>query len=320
MPAPEHRAVRRGRAFASAGLSMIELMVGLTIGLVIVAAVLQSFAASSTNANLNSFVAEYQTNGRYALEVLKREIRHAALHPLVWDAAQVGTTNTASGKDYGCGAGVSTNVMQGVVASNEGSLFPSTCFSSSKTDRKYLRGDMLMLRRTATDAVTAYLSGAPYIRVSYGAGNVFVGGSDTPNATIAAPHFDYPLRSDIYFINEFTTSATESPKVPALYRLVLSGGANPTMVPELVASNVEHLQVQFGQVIDPLAGTIQYFNANAVPNWSAVSSVRIWLLLRSTQAEPAMTSATYQLGDLSYTPGDSFRRTVLSSTIDLRNQ
>lgn len=313
---------RTGRAVRSSGFSVIELMVGVAIGLVIVAAVLQSFAASSANASLSSFVSEYQTNGRYALEILKREIRHAALHPMVWDAGQVGISTNAAARDYGCGAGVSTNLMQGIVASSEGSLFPSTCFSSARTDRQYLRGDMLMLRRTAREAVptASFLSGAPYVRLGYGTGNVFVGVIDSPSAAIAAPFYNYPLVSDIYFINSFTNSATESPRVPALYRLTLSAGANPIMVPELIASNVEHLQVQFGQVIDPLAGTLQYFNAGGVTDWSAITSVRIWLLLRATQPEPGLASASYVMGDLTYTPGDNYRRTVLSSTIDLRNQ
>ena len=318
MPRPQRRsAARSARQF---GVSMIELMVGVAVGLIVVAAMLQGFASSSSSANVNSLVSEYQTNGRYALEVLKREIRHAALHPLVWDPAQVTATATATAKDYGCGAGVSTDVMQGIVASNDGSLFPSTCFSSAKTDRLYVRGDMLMLRRAGRDTVTAFNTGAPYVRLGYGAGNVFVGTTDTPSSTMAAPVFDYPLVNDIYFINDFTTSATESPKVPALYRLTLGSGANPTMTPELVASNVEQLQLQFGQVMDPVAGSVQYVDAGGVTDWSAVTSVRVWLLLRSTQPEAGMTQGSYVMGDLTYTPGDNYRRTVLSSTIDLRNQ
>ena len=320
MRTSERLAARGSRRRAERGVSIIELLVGVAVGLIVVAAMLQSFAASSTNANLNSLVSEYQTNGRYALEVLKRELRHAALRPMVWEASQLSTSATAAARDYGCGAGVTTNMMQGLIATNEGSLFPASCFSSARTDRLYVRGDMLMLRRAGRDPVTAFTTGVPYIRVGYGAGNVFVGVTDTPSASIAAPFYDYPVVSDIYFINDFTSSASESPKVPALYRLTLSSGANPTMVPELVASNVEHMQLQFGQLIDSAAGTMRYFNADAVTDWSAVTSVRVWLLLRATQPEPEMASASYQLGDLTYTPGDRYRRSVLSSTIDLRNQ
>lgn len=319
MPTADPRRGRAAPARRVSGFSIVELMVGLAIGLMIVAAMLQTFSASTANSGLNASVAEMQTNGRYALDVLRREIRHAALKPMVWDASQLAVTSTAAARDYGCGAGVATNLGQGIVASNEASLFPSTCFSSARTDRFYLRGDMLMLRRAAADAVTTYASGAPYVRVGYGAGQVFVGGTDTPSTSIPTPRYDFPLRNDIYFVNAWTTSSNESPRVPALYRLILQPGATTTTA-ELVASNVEHFQLQFGQVIEPTTGTLQYFNAGGVTDWSAVTSVRVWLLLRATQPEPGFASGSYDIGDLRYTPNDNFRRIVLSSTVDVRNQ
>jgi hypothetical protein len=106
--------------------------------------------------------------------------------------------------------------------------------------------------------------------------------------------------------------------VPALYRLTLSAGANPTMVPELVASNVEHFAVQFG-VLDA-TGALQYRNPDATILWAQVVSARIWLLLRAASPESGFASGTYTLGDVIYTPADNFRRTVLTSTINLRNQ
>jgi hypothetical protein len=295
------------------------LMVGVAIGLVVIAVMLQGFAASSSTTRVNSLVSEYQTNGRYALELLKRELRHSALHPMVWPTSsadpQVSENATAKTKDFGCGAGVSTDVMNGITAWNDSNPYPALCLATAG-DRQYARGDVLMLRRAALDEATAVDAGAPYLRVAYSIGNVYLGGDAV--IPMQVPFFDYRLVSDVYFINDFTTSNTEDPKVPALYRLTLSAGANPTMVPELVASNVEHFEVQFG-VLDA-AGVLQYRNPAAAIDWTRVVSARIWLLLRATSPEGGFASGTYVMGDVNYTPADNFRRTVLTSTINLRNQ
>lgn len=306
---------RASRFATQQGVTLIELMIAVAIGLVLVTLVLQSYGASSSTASVNVAVSEYQTNGRHALETLKREIRHTALHPMVWDAAQLDANATATARNYGCGAGIATDLMRGITASNDSNPYANSCLAAG-TDRQYARGDVLVLRRSALDATTSYDANAPYVRVSYGAANLFLGG-ESP-AELVAPFFDYRLVADTYFINEFTVSAAESPKVPALYRLTLSSGANPTLVPQLVASNVEHLQFQFGQIMDATGG-VRYFNANQVTDWSKVSSVRVWLLLRSSNAEPGLARSTYPMGDVTYAPTDSYRRSVLSSTINLRN-
>jgi type IV pilus assembly protein PilW len=307
---------RAGTGRKQRGLSLIELMIAVALGLLLVTVVLQGFASTSSNSRVNSVVSEYQTNGRYALETLKREIRHAALHPMVWDEAQVDRNASVDAKNYGCGAGVSTTLGTGITGWNDTNPYATTCLAAG-ADRSYLRGDALMLRRTALAAATAFDANAPYARVSYGAANVYLGGEAA--AELATPSFDYRLVSDLYYVNDFTTSATESPKVPALYRLTLSAGANPTMVPQLVASNVEHFQVQFGQVMDSVTGSIRYFNADAVIDWKRVNVARVWLLMRATERESGFTSGSYQLGDVTYTPNDNFRRAVLSTTINLRN-
>lgn len=296
-------------------MSLIEVMIGLTLGLVLVAIVLRGFAITSGNAAVNSLVSEYQTNGRYALEVLKREVRHAGRSPLVWEATQLDINATAAATDFGCGAGVATAVLDGVLASNDANPYGATCLASG-SDRQYARGDVLTLRRLGLDPVTTYLANAPYARVSYGSGHVFLGG-ETPTP-LPPPSFDYPLVNDVYFVNSFTTSASENPKVPALFRLRLGNGSNPTPVPELVASNVEHMQWQFA--IADGSGNLRFVNPSAVTDWSDVVSARVWLLVRASEPEAGHVSASYTLADVTYEPNDSFRRTVLSSTIYLRRQ
>ena len=305
----------RTRTRPARGVSLIELLIAVVIGLLLTTLVIQGFVATSSNARTNSVVSEYQTNGRAALETLKREVRHAALHPMVWESGQLTTNATVEAKNYGCGAGVTTDLSLGITAWNDENPYSASCLANG-TDRRYARGDALMLRRTALATATAFDANAPYARVSYGTANLFLGG-ETP-AALAAPAFDYRLVSDLYYINDFTTSPTESPKVPALYRLTLSAGPNPTLVPQLVASNVEHFQIQFGQVMDPTGG-IRYFDANQVPKDTRIQSARIWLLMRASEPESGFKSETFPMGDVTYAPNDAYRRIVLTATINLRN-
>jgi len=303
---------------SSSGFSLLELLVAIALGLVVVSTVLQGFAASSAAAGTNAAASEAETNGRYALEVLKREIRHAALNSLVWDNAQIVMTSSAlAAKDHGCGPGFVTTADTGISGANDSNPYSGSCLKSG-TDRSWVRGDILTLRRTALQQAAIYDNGAPYVRASYGRAQIFPGETTTVPPDAPEPYFDFRLVSDVYYINAFTQSATETPLVPALYRLTLSKGANPVMKPELVASNVEHLQLQYG--VTDSAGNTRYYNADAVPRWADVKIVRIWLLIRESTPDRAIAPDEYQMGDITHKAQGTYRRRVLSTTIALRNQ
>jgi type IV pilus assembly protein PilW len=299
------------------GFTLIELMVAIALGLVVIAAVMQGFAASTSTSGTNASVAEAGTNGRHALEVLKRETRHASLHRLVWDKSQMNTDAALAIKNYGCGAGMVDQLFIGITGFNDTNPFSENCLGTT-AKIQYARGDVMLLRRTELQPSSAFDENAPYVRVSYGAAASFLGaGTATAAPDYPEPRFDYRLTSDVYFVNAFTNSSNESPMVPALYRLGLSSGANPSMTATLVASNVEHFQIQFG-VVDA-SGNMQYVNPSATLDWAGVRTARLWLLVRESKPEPGLVSGSYVLGNVTYTPNDKYRRTVQTTTIALRN-
>jgi len=69
------------------GLSLIELMVAMAIGLVLMLGVIQIFSASRAASRLAEGSARVQENGRFALEFLQREIRMAGHYGCVNDQA-----------------------------------------------------------------------------------------------------------------------------------------------------------------------------------------------------------------------------------------
>lgn len=60
------------------GFSLVELMVAMTIGLILTIGVVQIFSASRSTYQLDEGLARAQENGRFAIEFMSREIRHAA--------------------------------------------------------------------------------------------------------------------------------------------------------------------------------------------------------------------------------------------------
>lgn len=294
------------------GFSLIELMVAVTIGLLIVAAMLANLQVSSASNRTNARVAEFQTNGRYAVDFLRRELQHAGYAGVSWvNLTDLGTTGTT---DYGCGAGFAANIAQPIFGSNDSNPYSGSCIPSDN----YARGDILVLRRAGLDvipAATALSANTLYFRSEYVRGSVFLG--PTRPASLQTPVEDHVVETDVYYISPWTNSSTENPKIPALYRMTL--GAGPAMTAQLIASGIENMQIQYG--VTTSAGT-RFYNASDVPasEWTSVTAVRIWLLARSTTAEPGFTNtSTYVIGDQSITVNDAFQRQVFPLVVQLRN-
>jgi type IV pilus assembly protein PilW len=304
------------RLARSRGFSMIELMIALTIGLIIVAAMLQNLTVASGSNRTNARVAEFQGNGRFATDFLRREIQHAGFAGVSWtQLTNLGATGTT---DYGCGAGFAANIAQPIFGANDTNPFSGSCIPAAS----YARGDILVLRRADLDAIPAAAALSAnnlYFRSEYLQGSVFLG--PTRPAGLQSPVADYLLHTDVYYVSPWTSSAAESPQVPALYRMTL--GPGPLMTPQLVASDIENMQVQYG--VSTPAG-MRFYDASALPAslWTSVVAVRLWLLARSTDAEPGYrNTSSYTMGDQTYpdrsvTPSDGFQRQVFPLVVQVR--
>jgi len=321
----------------ASGFSLIELMVALTLGLLIVAAMLANLTASSASNRTNARVAEFQTNGRYATDFLRRELQHAGftgLTRVTWSDPPEGTNLQALGAtlttDYGCGAGFAASLVpqtgepkSGLIwGANDSNPFSGSCIPADN----YARGDILVLRRAGPDpfpAGTALAANRLYFHSDYFIGKVFTGSTPPSGPAILAK--DYLLNTSVYYISPWTNSATENPKVPALYRMTLGDG--PAMSAQLVASGIENMQVQYGvrTTTGPTPET-RYYDASAVPAtlWTSVTSVRLWLLARSTTPDPSnVSTAAYPMGDQTYpdrstTPTDGFQRQLFPLVVQIR--
>ena len=303
------------------GFTLIELMVASTLALFMLIGVSQLYLSSLSSEKTTASASEITTNGRYAIEVLRRDLMHAGFRGLSW-APPTWPLSTSLGTIAG---GFATNLRQGVWGANDTNPFAATCIPAAN----YSTGDVLVVRHVATTTAASLNANELYFRSAYERGEVFLGSQSTALATTftQTPSFDYALETKVYYVSKFTDSSTETALVPALYRVTTAAG--PAMSAQLVASNIEDMQIRYGRLTPDL--NTRFYPASSISptadattttptDWDSVNSVRIWILARSTKPEPGYTNtSTYTLGDKTVTVNDGYRREVFSAVAQLRN-
>jgi len=66
------------RGFKQTGLSLVELMLAMAVGLLLMAFVVQAFVANKATSRFNEGLSEIQEGGRYGIDLLRGEIRMSA--------------------------------------------------------------------------------------------------------------------------------------------------------------------------------------------------------------------------------------------------
>lgn len=315
---------------AAAGFSLIEMMISITIGLVIIAALVGVLAGNARSSKTNDRTSELQGNGRYALDHLSSELRHAGFHgytPLTNPISS--TVLTLTGALPACGGSTAfvSNIRQGIWGSDDSNPFAGDCIPAN-----YRTGDVLVIRRVASQT-TLSASGVPntaYLRSSYDGGSVFqfATSAAVPTVTGDARAENFELWQYVYYIGNDDADAT----LPALRRVRLQTAADPvpgSLLDEMIVSGIEQMQVQYG-VFNATDNTTQYFDANGITGsstdtsatgWDNVRTVRIWLLARNAKAEANYANTgTYRMGSFDYGPvNDNIRRQLFSTVVQLRN-
>ena len=328
MSMPAFSRTRPRRSGQQAGFTLIEMMIAITIGLGILAGLVGVLAANSSNSRSNDRTSELMTNGRYALNSMKQELRQAGFRAYTWAEPSTPGALALINECLETGAAAGSfvaNIRQGIWGANNVNPFSASCIPAAS----YADGnDLLVVRRLAVIPAATLSSNTVYFQSSYERGQIFQGttaptfsGSPTPLASFAVQIY-------VYYISPFTVSSTESPLVPALYRVSLQ--SDGSMDRELVASGIEHLQIQYGKLSTTVPATTQFLDTlagssfnSAATDWDTVNAVRIWLLARNETAEPGYSNTnSYVMGDQTYDfsgAPDGFRRQLFTTVVQLRN-
>ncbi len=331
MPMPAHR---------QAGLSLVELMVSITIGLMIMAGVLFVFANSSKTRTEMEKTARQIESGSYAMQLLRQDVGLAGYFgELPRTPAGPASLPDPCATDLTSLQGAMGVHLQGY---DNGSTIPS-CLSDVKAGT-----DILVVRRAAScssanplDAnCDAPVAGAWYLQVSGCSGDpaptapsvqtiqpYLLLSDDTSSLTLkkigctaAARVVRY--RTHIYFIANNNVSGDG---IPTLKRWELGTGIVP------LVEGIENLQVEYGIDAQPAQpdGVPESFNAAppGVTDWANVMAVDLHVLARnSTVSGGYQDTRTYSLGrnadGSANTAGpfnDAYKRHVFASMVRLAN-
>lgn len=118
-PAYVSTIVRVGNRSRQRGLSLIELMITMVLGLIIIAAVFNMYAGSSRSARYTEGLQSMQENGRYGVSVLQRGLRLAgfstdeSIEAFDMAASGVSTISIRTEQQYDCN-GLETTATDGL--------------------------------------------------------------------------------------------------------------------------------------------------------------------------------------------------------------
>ncbi len=321
---PARRRPRRRMA----GLSLIELMISITLGLMILSGVAFVFVNTSQARNEVERTSRQIENGRYAVEVVADDLSLAGFY----GELNVGTLAAPGALPADQCSLAATDwaawIPLHVQGFNNGTGFnQATC---TLTNHK-ANTDILVIRRartclTGSAGCDSAIGGKPYLQASLCGTEVTshkLGkqGTETfdlmqKDCTNAAGIRQYYVH--IYYIS---TDNGSGQSVPTLKRLELEGESWTTTA---LVEGIEEFNVEYGIDGDGNGAPDSYSAAPAsVADWMNVVSVQVHVLARNLETSPGYTDAkTYTLGTASpitLTPGGSYRRHIYGSLVRINN-
>ena len=325
------------------GLTLVEIMVAMTIGLVLLGGVITILVSSQQTYRVNEALARIQENARFAFQILSRDIRMAGYMGCVGEGTvPVNTLNNSAAYLWNFGqpiqgfeaagsgwtpalpteitsplGGHDILIIRGVdgpgtrVLSHPGGTPPGSADLKLTAGSGLQIGDIVLV----TDCLAAAVFQVTNTNTSAGQDNVVHNtGEDTPgNATKnLGQSFE---GGEIIRISTRSYYVRTNPNgTPALY------WRRGNEVAEELVEGVEDMQIDYGVDTDGDRATDVYQTADLVVDWESVVSVRINLLMQSTEDNIASQPQTYTFNDTTTTPADRRLRKTYSTVVALRNR
>lgn len=324
------------------GFSLIELMVAMTLGLILIAAVGALFLANKRNYEQNSKIAEMQSNGRFAVQALSRDLAMAGFLGGLTEPNRLVVDSTAlSAVDSGCGPG--TNGDNGWMLDattiefldNVSANTAPTIYGCLTSQDLAPGTDVIALHRTPGVPTARIKDGTDtatlrektfYLRTNRTEGVAFFSdGSSSPpsNLPTAQPPVSFwEYQSRLYFVRNYADTPGDG--IPSLCRKYLASGKNHLQT-ECVAEGVEDLQIAFGIDTDDDGVANRYRPNPTRAQLADAITARVQLLIRAIEPDHQYTNTKHYnlLGanddGESYQPDDHFYRRVLQTTVGLKN-
>ena len=289
MKRPQHGPARQ------VGFSLVELLVSMTLGLVMLGALVALFSTSLQTNNQNSTSAQMTEEGGLALEFLARYVRMAGFSPPLVNASGAsvlvnGIQTQAIESDF-AGAGV-RGCDGGFVDATAawGSL--SCQAGGSPAIALRFQGDLANTEPSSANLPTDCLAQA----VSTTTPSIY---DATRQVTLVESRFTVNNKTEL-----------------------VCGGNGNSFVAQPLFGNIEGLRLSYGMAADGRSGQVlRYVNAASVDQrWARVVSVKICMVVRASTPDQSQPLPYVDCDDQTVTPADKYVRRSISTVVALRNR
>ncbi len=319
------------------GLSVVEILVALVVGMFLMAGILQVYVSNHNAARTITGFSFQQENARVAVSNLADALLLAGHFGSVKgnDISVIGGLSISGvgscNHSWAVDTGEAIRGFDGADAVSSVSGLPSGCIDAS---HYVTNSDIVVVRYGAAmdmSPIGSLTSSKVYLRSAvsgdFSGGEILLG-SDSGLTQLGGGAdgvgiYNYAYKTEMFYLRPCAelngTSCTDG--IQTLVRLGLDG---TTLSVDPVAEGVEQFQLKYGEDLDGDYIVDQYEDADSVSDWNNILSVRFSLVVRSTNADMSVNdTATYSLlDDFDYTPATSdsqYVRKVYTRVVQLRN-
>lgn len=308
-----------------AGLSLIELLVAIAIGVALSFAAVQLFLQSKLAYLQDEEMARVQENGRYALRYLSRELMMAGYLATELPGYRAGTREAGTACfDHLMNTAIALEHINDVSANGTpqaGSQpLPADCLVAG---RHQAGTDILLIRRTADSP--ALFQGER--RGAIDRDDIFLGiagqgglsGLRRGDEGVTGAMDLWEYLPQLLFLRDY--SLTRGDGVPALCRKRLARSSNRMAPTECLIEGIENLQLEFGIDENGDRRADRFDRRPGPGELASAVAARIYLLVRSIHPLPGhVDDKSYSLGATRIAAtNDAYYRRVMQTTVLLRN-
>ena len=278
---------------SQAGLSLIELMVAMTLGLILLGGIIQIFLSSKQSYNSVMSSSQVLDNGRLALHFMNGATAKAGY----W-----GADNDVTDRNYGADTGLIADQYTGIFPENQW-LFGE---NNDTSDANVLDGTDELWLRFSGDA------DVPMITCT---------GEAVSSTQIAIEHYFVRVLTGSEILPSLVCESTIMGFDQASGIVTVPG--TPSTNSTVIISGVENMQLQFGVLNNVGGENARFFSANNITavNWQRVNSISVSILAASdNEVAPQDRTTGYQMLDVTTSaPNDKRARRVFNQSTVLRN-
>lgn len=263
------------------GLTLLELLIAMFIGLFLLAGISSSYLSSKKTSVKRDQLSILEDNGRVALDIIKKTLEHTGY-------------TTSRGNPLDNKFILSAVTSKSCNDSSASVLTPGN-FPNPATDDD-----------DASDSIGVIHLGDENISMDC-TGKELIASCQIPN--VSNP--DVARIYSAFFVDK--TDATQPPK------LQCAGSRNTDV--QTIAEGVENMQILYGVDVDGDNTVERYVSEPDVgTQWDDVISIQVGLLMRSElEVNDTASEKKFSLLDAQITTDDRYQRAVFITTISLRN-